>query len=374
MKSVIARRLQGWADSSVASVILTTGGTGLSARDVTPEATRSILDREIPGIAELMRSKRIRADEIFGSLASSGREPQTGFDCEPAGLTAGRCSLAQGDRTSGAAHHRFARRQDGARPQCETEDVIETPGKAENISKDMKSRSLKAGLRLMRRGELPGLLLICGVLAVAQFLPPGQVPPSLHSPANSARGLQKGNLPTPPPNGQQTPDPAANSDIPTIGSVKVRYVLVPTTVVDKDNGDYINGLSASDFQLLDNDKPQRIESDVTQQPLSVVLVVQANSEVEPMLPKIRRTGLLLHGLVTGEDGDVAVLAFDHRMQLIQDFTNDPDKLDDSMQKINAGSSTAVIDRRSNEGRSHAEGARPPECPATRDFAAEPQRG
>ena len=56
-ESVIARRLQGWADSSIASVILTTGGTGLSVRDVTPEATRSILDREIPGIAELMRSK-----------------------------------------------------------------------------------------------------------------------------------------------------------------------------------------------------------------------------------------------------------------------------------------------------------------------------
>jgi molybdopterin adenylyltransferase len=56
-ETVIARRLREWADSSVASVILTTGGTGLSARDVTPEATRSILDREIPGIAELMRSK-----------------------------------------------------------------------------------------------------------------------------------------------------------------------------------------------------------------------------------------------------------------------------------------------------------------------------
>jgi molybdopterin adenylyltransferase len=56
-ESVIARRLQDWADSSIASVILTTGGTGLSARDVTPEATRSILDREIPGIAERMRSK-----------------------------------------------------------------------------------------------------------------------------------------------------------------------------------------------------------------------------------------------------------------------------------------------------------------------------
>jgi VWFA-related protein len=205
----------------------------------------------------------------------------------------------------------------------------------------MESRRLNAALKLMRRVELPGLLLICGVLAVAQFLPPGQVPAKPPQPGELGPGPAKGQ-PAEPSNGQPTPDPAANSDIPTIGSVKVRYVLVPTTVVDKDNGDYINGLSASDFQLLDNDKPQRIESDVTQQPLSLVLVVQANSEVEPMLPKIRRMGVLLHGLVTGEGGDVAVLAFDHRMQLIQDFTKDPDKLDDSMQKINAGSSTASL--------------------------------
>lgn len=56
-QSAIARRLGDWADASVASVVLTTGGTGVSARDVTPEGTRSILDREIPGMAELMRSK-----------------------------------------------------------------------------------------------------------------------------------------------------------------------------------------------------------------------------------------------------------------------------------------------------------------------------
>jgi molybdopterin adenylyltransferase len=56
-ESAIAERLRSWADDSVASVILTTGGTGISARDVTPEATRSVLDREIPGMAELMRSK-----------------------------------------------------------------------------------------------------------------------------------------------------------------------------------------------------------------------------------------------------------------------------------------------------------------------------
>jgi len=51
----IADRLATWCDEDSADVILTTGGTGLSARDVTPEATRAVLEREAPGIAERIR-------------------------------------------------------------------------------------------------------------------------------------------------------------------------------------------------------------------------------------------------------------------------------------------------------------------------------
>lgn len=53
----IAEILKQWADERVAALILTTGGTGIAVRDITPEATISILDREIPGIGELMRRK-----------------------------------------------------------------------------------------------------------------------------------------------------------------------------------------------------------------------------------------------------------------------------------------------------------------------------
>ena len=53
----IADALRPLADSGEVSLILTTGGTGVALRDVTPEATRGVIEREIPGLSELMRSE-----------------------------------------------------------------------------------------------------------------------------------------------------------------------------------------------------------------------------------------------------------------------------------------------------------------------------
>ncbi|HET7296096.1 MAG TPA: MogA/MoaB family molybdenum cofactor biosynthesis protein [Gemmatimonadales bacterium] len=53
----IAGKLARWADSGEVDVILTTGGTGLTARDVTPEATEAVLERPAPGIAEALRAR-----------------------------------------------------------------------------------------------------------------------------------------------------------------------------------------------------------------------------------------------------------------------------------------------------------------------------
>lgn len=59
-ESAIRQSLIEWTDSEEVDVILTTGGTGFSPRDVTPEATRSVIEREAPGLAEAMRSESLK--------------------------------------------------------------------------------------------------------------------------------------------------------------------------------------------------------------------------------------------------------------------------------------------------------------------------
>lgn len=58
--ALISARLAELADSGQTSAIFTTGGTGLAARDVTPEATRAVIHREIPGFGELMRARGLK--------------------------------------------------------------------------------------------------------------------------------------------------------------------------------------------------------------------------------------------------------------------------------------------------------------------------
>ena len=59
-KETIARRMAQWADDPEVDLILSTGGTGLGPRDVTPEACLSIIDREVPGLAETMRAETLK--------------------------------------------------------------------------------------------------------------------------------------------------------------------------------------------------------------------------------------------------------------------------------------------------------------------------
>lgn len=59
-EAAIAQQLRNFADGGGVDLIVTTGGTGFAVRDVTPEATRQVIEREAPGLAELMRAASLQ--------------------------------------------------------------------------------------------------------------------------------------------------------------------------------------------------------------------------------------------------------------------------------------------------------------------------
>jgi molybdopterin adenylyltransferase len=57
---ILRETLVAWADRGDLDIILITGGTGFAPRDITPEATRAVIDREAPGLAEAMRQESLK--------------------------------------------------------------------------------------------------------------------------------------------------------------------------------------------------------------------------------------------------------------------------------------------------------------------------
>lgn len=94
----IVRILVQWADSGDVDLILTTGGTGLTSRDVTPEATGAVLDRHAPGIAEALRMTaypRLPAAALSRGLAGvRGRTLIVNLPGSPGGVGDGLSVLA----------------------------------------------------------------------------------------------------------------------------------------------------------------------------------------------------------------------------------------------------------------------------------------
>jgi len=70
--------------------------------------------------------------------------------------------------------------------------------------------------------------------------------------------------------------------------------------------------------------------------MSMVICIQRSANVEAVLPKIRKIGTEMHDLLIGEGGEAAVVSFDHRIETVQDFTGDADKINKAVEKIKLG--------------------------------------
>ncbi len=142
--------------------------------------------------------------------------------------------------------------------------------------------------------------------------------------------------------GQLAPTAPAQSDAEPSAAqpihVTTTVVVAPTTVLDR-HGDYIDGLLPQDFTLYDNGKAQKITADMSYLPISMVMAVQASYSLNEILPKVQSIGNEISDLVAGSGGEIAVLAFDHRIQRVQDFTDDGAKVSEALKRLTPGSSS-----------------------------------
>ena len=136
---LIQQQVRAWVNDPNIDVIITNGGTGITGRDVTPEATRSVMEREVPGLAELMRAEGVkrtrraalsrglvgvRKGKLIVNLPGSERGARESLDADAA-----KCAfLGLGRRIGQRSVHRQhqdGRDDAGRRPQ--EEDTVMTP-------------------------------------------------------------------------------------------------------------------------------------------------------------------------------------------------------------------------------------------------------
>ena len=102
------------------------------------------------------------------------------------------------------------------------------------------------------------------------------------------------------------------------------FVTAPVAVRDP-AGEIVLNLSKNNFHVYDNGAEQKIEHfDLGGDPLSVVLAVETSSHIEPMLPAIRKTGIIFTATVMALTSEAAVVGFDDDVTVLHAFTTDPD--------------------------------------------------
>jgi VWFA-related protein len=141
---------------------------------------------------------------------------------------------------------------------------------------------------------------------------------------------------------KSAPDPSGL--VSSLASIKVQSSLVvtPVTVTDR-HGNLIEDLSENDFHVLDNGVPQQItQFQLSLQPVAVVIVVQDNASVGPLLDQVQPVGPEFSGLLVGEKGVAAVLAFSDKVRVVQNFTNNPTLVKDAIASFHVEGSKARL--------------------------------
>src|SRR6059058_2176728 len=149
------------------------------------------------------------------------------------------------------------------------------------------------------------------------------------------------------PSGPIPPKPGVEVQLPpkdTQAKVKVQVALVNTPVTVRDGrGEMVHNLEARDFQITDNGVAQRISHfDLGGDPLSLVILLETSSRIEPLLPQVRKTGILFTQTVMGPTGEAAVVGFNDALDKLQDFTTNGDQIENTIANLGPGTSSLKL--------------------------------
>lgn len=159
------------------------------------------------------------------------------------------------------------------------------------------------------------------------------------APRALAQGAPAGPLP---PNPGVQPEKLSPDQQKAFIRVRVNEVTAPVTVRGRE-GEMIFDLTQKDFRVFDNGVAQKIEHfDLGGGPLSVVLVVETSSRIEPMLAAVRRTGIVFTQTVMARSGRAAVVGFDDEVKTLGKFTTDADEIEKIIGHLPEGMSGALL--------------------------------
>jgi VWFA-related protein len=149
------------------------------------------------------------------------------------------------------------------------------------------------------------------------------------------------------PSGPIPPKPGAEVQLPpadTRAKLKVQVALVNTPVTVRDGrGDMVHSLEARDFHITDNGVTQQISHfDLGGDPLSMVILLQTSSRIEPLLPQVRKTGILFTETVMGSTGEAAVVGFNDSVDKLRDFTTNGDLIENTIAHLGEGTSGSKL--------------------------------
>jgi VWFA-related protein len=127
----------------------------------------------------------------------------------------------------------------------------------------------------------------------------------------------------------------------TVLRSKSELVLVPVSIADR-SGHPVRGLTEADLILYDNNVVRRIQMEDVALPVSLAIVVQTTPASQVILDKLRKETGLIGPMLTGNQGEAAVVAFGNQIRIVQPFTSDEDKVAGALAKLDAAGNGGSI--------------------------------